>query len=439
MNEQWRKQMQQKLDGHRQAAPMLAWDEVERRAAAGKKLVKGAPWVRRTVAAAAVVVLLCGVGLTLLLLNNGQKASQVANIERQFAPKGDAAAAVADDAAAANVQQGGDFADKAFAHSTALPQHGMRATLLRASTVPADAYTPSPNVEQKGNGMNQTETNAAQNTQQNIPYNTSKNSTDKAPRGQQPTKTQLEQAANGLEGRIVSVVKPARRGTLTANAYVSGGPVALNSNETQRPALVMARAYGASVVDEMRSGEYVQLQDVAPVVETKAHHRQPLRIGASLRYALGKRWSVDAGLAYTRLRSDLTSKAANVEHLSQQTLHYLGVPLNVSYRIVGKRRLHLYASAGVMAEKLVKGKKTSVSKYSGVPTDEETQRVKEKNAQLSVNAALGAEYMIADRLSVFAEPGVSYHFDNGSNISSIYKERPTNFNLNVGLRFCVNR
>ena len=67
MNEQWRTNMREKLDGHRQAAPLLSWDEVERRAAAVEKSAKVAAWGRRAMAAAAVVICLCGVAATLLL------------------------------------------------------------------------------------------------------------------------------------------------------------------------------------------------------------------------------------------------------------------------------------------------------------------------------------------------------------------------------------
>ena len=36
------------------------------------------------------------------------------------------------------------------------------------------------------------------------------------------------------------------------------------------------------------------------------HHRQPIRFGLSLRYQLDDRWSVESGLSYTRLSSDIT-------------------------------------------------------------------------------------------------------------------------------------
>ena len=224
-----------------------------------------------------------------------------------------------------------------------------------------------------------------------------------------------------------------------AKAYVSGGAMGANNSQMQRPMLATAHTYGAPFDEEIRNGEYVRLENTSPAVETKAHHRQPFRVGAAVRYALNNRWSIDAGLTYARHRSDITRKMGNVVNETQQTLHYLGVPLNVNYRIVGNRRFNVYAAAGVTGEKLLKGKRKTVTQNEDMPDDVQTESVKENRAQFSVNAAIGAEYKIDDRLSVFAEPGISHYFDNGSELSSIYKERPTNFNLNVGLRFCVNK
>lgn len=44
------------------------------------------------------------------------------------------------------------------------------------------------------------------------------------------------------------------------------------------------------------------------------------------------------------------------------------------------------------------------------------------------------QYNISSMVGIYAEPGLSYYFDNGSNIETIYSEKPLNFNLNIGLR-----
>ena len=442
MNEQWRTNMREKLDGHRQAAPLLSWDEVERRAAAVEKSAKVAAWGRRAMAAAAVVICLCGVAATLLLLNNGQNAQQVANLERHYAPQHNTTKL------ANNTNAAGHYTETGQGTNT----NNMAGSNDKANYYACDnrnnvntshgtnLYAAVPDEFQQKATQPQTNIETTTDTKQQITDYTSKNSTDNAPRGKQTTTTQPKRTENLPVGVTLTTTKPAKvAGTWMAKAYVSGGALGANNSQMQHPTLATARTYGETADEAVRNSEYVRLDNASPTVETKAHHRQPLRVGAAVRYALSNRWSIDAGLTYARHRSDITRKMGNVVNETQQTLHYLGVPLNVNYRIAGNRRFNVYAAAGVMGEKLLKGKRKTVAQYEDMPDEVQTESVKESRAQLSVNAAIGAEYKIDDRLSVFAEPGISHYFDNGSELSSIYKERPTNFNLNVGLRFCVNR
>ena len=441
MNEQWRTNMREKLDGHRQAAPLLSWDEVERRAAAAEKSAKVAAWGRRAMAAAAMVIFLCGVAATLLLLNDGQNAQQVANLERHYAPQhyttkpaDNGTNAVAHNI---NAEKGTRTANTAGSDNTKYYYANDNRNIVNQET---NLYAAVPANNQQKASQPQANIETTTDTQQSITDYTSKNSTDKAPLGQQTTRTQPNRTESLPAKLPRNTAKPTRAGgAWMAKAYVSGGAMGANNSQMQRPMLATAHTYGAPFDEEIRNGEYVRLEDTSPAVETKAHHRQPLRVGAAVRYALNNRWSIDAGLTYARHRSDITRKMGNVVNETQQTLHYLGVPLNVNYRIVGNRRFNVYAAAGVTGEKLLKGKRKTVTQIEDMPDDFQTESVKENRAQFSVNSAIGAEYKIDDRLSVFAEPGISHYFDNGSELSSIYKERPTNFNLNVGLRFCVNK
>ena len=442
MNEQWRTNMREKLDGHRQAAPLLSWDEVERRAAAVEKSAKVAAWGRRAMAAAAVVICLCGVAATLLLLNNGQNAQQVANLERHYAPQHNTTK-LANNANAAGhyteTGQGTNTNNMAGSYNKANYYACDNRNIVNTSHG-TNLYAAVPDEYQQKATQPQTNIETTTDTKQQITDYTSKNSTDNAPRGKQTTTTQPKRTDNLPVGVTQTTPKPAKvAGAWMAKAYVSGGALGANNSQMQHPTLATARTYGETADEAVRNSEYVRLDNASPTVETKAHHRQPLRVGAAVRYTLSNRWSIDAGLTYARHRSDITRKMGNVVNETQQTLHYLGVPLNVNYRIAGNRRFNVYAAAGVMGEKLLKGKRKTVAQYEDMPDEVQTESVKESRAQLSVNAAIGAEYKIDDRLSVFAEPGISHYFDNGSELSSIYKERPTNFNLNVGLRFCVNR
>ena len=54
-------------------------------------------------------------------------------------------------------------------------------------------------------------------------------------------------------------------------------------------------------------------------------------------------------------------------------------------------------------------------------------------------AAVGAEWRFADRLGAYIEPGLSYSFDNGSSVPTVYADRPLAFSLSLGLRLDVGR
>lgn len=174
-------------------------------------------------------------------------------------------------------------------------------------------------------------------------------------------------------------------------------------------------------------------------VKTEYKHRLPVRVGLNVAYRLTDRLSVESGVSYTRLSSDMKDGTKNNYSSSSQKLDYIGVPLNVKYRAFGYRRLSVYASAGLLTEKCVSGKTTHEYVISGEKKKHETEDVAAKPWQLSVNAALGAQFDVLRNVGVYVEPGVSYYFDDRSTLSTIYKEKPLNFNLNLGVRYTIGK
>ena len=174
-------------------------------------------------------------------------------------------------------------------------------------------------------------------------------------------------------------------------------------------------------------------------VKTEYKHRLPVRVGLNVAYRLTDRLSVESGVSYTRLSSDMKDGTKNNYSSSSQKLDYIGVPLNVKYRAFGYRRLSVYASAGLLTEKCVSGKTTHEYVISGEKKKHEAEDVAAKPWQLSVNAALGAQLDVLRNVGVYVEPGVSYYFDDRSPLSTIYKEKPLNFNLNLGVRYTIGK
>lgn len=173
--------------------------------------------------------------------------------------------------------------------------------------------------------------------------------------------------------------------------------------------------------------------------KTEYDHHLPIRIGLSVAYALTDRLSISSGLTYTRLSSDIKDASRESKYIGEQRLHYVGIPLNVSYKVVSLRWLGLYGTAGVLAEKCVSGTTDEGYVENNTMKYTNTHDISSKPLQMSVNAGVGIQFDFIDNVGIYAEPGLSYYFDDGSALQTIYKEKPLNFNLNVGVRFKLGK
>ena len=111
-------------------------------------------------------------------------------------------------------------------------------------------------------------------------------------------------------------------------------------------------------------------------------------------------------------------------------LHYVGIPLSVNYRLWQYKGFTAYLSTGMQADWNVKAQ----LKAEGVEQEMSRDRL-----QWSVNGSLGLQYELMPQLSLYAEPGINYHFDNGSTVQNFYKDKPTNLKLQVGVRFNLSK
>ena len=159
--------------------------------------------------------------------------------------------------------------------------------------------------------------------------------------------------------------------------------------------------------------------------EERQKYYQPISFGLTANFPISSALNLSSGVVYTRLRSDFTNIANILVYQKQMTLHYIGIPLNVQYRVWQWRGLNVYATAGGQVDFNVKAR---------LEADGMQQEMQKDRVQWSVGGALGVQYNIIPQLGLYAEPGIKYYFDNGSPIQNYFKYRPTNFNLQVGLR-----
>ena len=149
-------------------------------------------------------------------------------------------------------------------------------------------------------------------------------------------------------------------------------------------------------------------------------HHQPVSFGLSVRKGLAKGFSVETGVTYTLLSSDVQTVVSDAR--IDQKLHYIGIPVRANWNFFDKDRFTLYVAAGGMVEKCVYGKLGN-------------DKLTVNPLQFSVSGAVGAQFNATKHIGVYVEPGVAYFFDDGSDVQTIRKDTPFNFNLQAGIRF----
>ena len=222
-----------------------------------------------------------------------------------------------------------------------------------------------------------------------------------------------------------------RTGWGVGDYYGGGGNFSMDMTSGSGEYAMMDDPVGTSTqnyYDGEKANEVVELPE-------EKHHK-PLRFGLSVRYVLDERWSLLSGITYSYLNSDIYVVYGSTIQSAEQKLHYLGVPLAASYSIWQNDHVNIYAVAGGEIEKLVKGK---LVVDRGVNHNSYTESVKENRPVFSTNASAGIEYQTKNGVSLYAEPGASYHFDNGSGVHSAYTDKPWDFTINIGLRININK
>ena len=215
-----------------------------------------------------------------------------------------------------------------------------------------------------------------------------------------------------------------QRRTVELALYGSNGLAESQNASAVRMTDALANTY-YSAVETVRRGAPMPAVYMAGY-EEREHHRQPFSVGLSAGVPMGERWTLSAGLVYTQLHADFVKILADRRMTRKQDLQYLGIPVNINYRFAQTKRLKAYATAGMQADVNVKAKAVS----EGVETE-----MKKDRPQFSTQAAVGLQFDVMPQVGVYVEPGMKYYFDNGSNVSTFFKDKPCSFNLQVGLRW----
>lgn len=240
-------------------------------------------------------------------------------------------------------------------------------------------------------------------------------------------------------------VRARRSGGFSAG-ILAGGAVGGNTFGSKPTAMVMGAnplAAGVTKTDwidkDSKASAIVYNQ---PEVQEEYSHKIPVKVGLIARYNITGRLGVETGLTYSILSSSVkigNSETGKNWSTGSQTLHYLGIPLNISFNILNSRYVNIYVTGGGMMEKSISGSIKTDEYVDGKFDRTLTTNISPKGLQWSVNAAAGIQANILPQLGFFVEPGVSHHFKNSSRVRSIYTDKPTDFSLGFGLRYSFGK
>jgi len=232
----------------------------------------------------------------------------------------------------------------------------------------------------------------------------------------------LSDADNGNNARFDRRGYSNKANRLSASLYASNvSPSDFGSRNISTPVMMSApkrRLYN----DIDNSKQRVFLSDF----EEKTSHSLPINIGLTLRYPLNDRWALESGVVYSRLNSTFTKVMRASEIKTEQSLHYIGIPLKVDYTMWSNRHLSAFVAAGGEADFNFK---------NNTSTEGIRQETDKDRPQLSATLSAGLQYNFLPRFGIFVEPGVRYYFDNGSKIDNIYKDKKLNFSFQLGVAY----
>lgn len=183
----------------------------------------------------------------------------------------------------------------------------------------------------------------------------------------------------------------------------------------------------------------VLMGDTFRSVESEHRFYQPVSVGVEVSYDLGRRFFLGSGLSYTCLVSESSSGSSESRSSLTQTVHLLGVPLKVGYKIIDNPLFELSVVGGGRVDKAIASKTVTRLALNGPEPVKSASTGKAFPLYWSLTASASAAYKLSSLVGLYLEPGLSWHFgsksDSGLALETVWSGRPLNFQLNAGVRF----
>lgn len=217
---------------------------------------------------------------------------------------------------------------------------------------------------------------------------------------------------------------------LNQNTVMNMSPV---TGITRQNASVSLRS--ASLQNEWKVPENLSVGQLTSYTPT---FHYPITFGLTFDIPLSRLFSLQTGLTYTYLLSEIQGNQKNATSWTlDQSLYYLGLPLSLAVDMVNHRSWRVYAAAGGGLEKglcalqRAEVKNLLTDDYSTANTIQSVSGVQPYAA-----ASFGLAYTFASRWQVYFQPALNYYFDTNQPMS-IRTKKPFSLNLGAGFRFVL--
>lgn len=436
----WEKHISRQLFRHTATPPADGWNAIERRLrqmeAEGKAPALPPRGHTRRRSTALFVALLSAAACTTLVLLLKHPAAELPSIEQ-----------VADSRPA---QHGGNgeapTAKTPAAQESAHPQRATALAGRRASPDKRPTPTAS-NAPALAASMAETALTANAPTPDTAPTgeNDSPMKEEKAPtpsvrRAFASEKARTTATFSSRTKRTAQRESPRRKRALQFALHGNAAPTFGAENDYgQFPNLLVQGGASGSDLGKLSDVTNVMLLDFYANPDQEIDYKIPVQVGLSIGIPLSDRWSLHTGLSYTYLGTDIKKGNTRGYTLTRQKLHYVGIPVQISFDFLETRPVTLYASAGGMVEKCVKGETSATyHRADGYTSSGSTDdRIGRRLWQFSLNAAAGVQFNIVRSVGIYCEPGLTYYVPDGSDLPTIRDAHPWNFSLQTGIRFTL--
>lgn len=417
MKEDRLKDIRDKMSDYEAEVPQDLWSAID--SAVGRRQQKKL-WIRAgRYAAAAVVVAAIGLGIYILQPDSSLVVHNESNPNTRAQASANNAPAVTSDDADPGNNSAAEIRASEFEHTP-------YATLAEAKPVIVEGVegTSSMQIKSDGDSLNvhpvDSNESASEAFTHSLPPIRHEVKQDKTVTYNSRQRDRQQQQEAYDSGRLAaSIYTTAGTGGTSMQRYTSFGLMGIDPGD-------------ANWKDDPYMGMLVT--NKGHLADRRVRHRLPVHAGASIAYRINDRVSVETGIAYSYLSADIHEGSDSYYFAGEQSLHYVGIPVGVRIRAMSWKNFDIYVGAGFEADKCVSGTLKKSYVINGQTRDDGHESISIRPLQWSVNAGAGVQYNISSMVGIYAEPGLSYYFDNGSNIETIYSEKPLNFNLNIGLR-----